>query len=208
MERSAFLARVRARLGGAEGPPLPEALPPTQSSGDGRLFERFAEELGKVGGEVRRVRPEEIAAALAELAAGAATAVVAPGIGEHREAVEEGLRGVECDALEPSREAAAAADLGVTGAALGVASTGSLLVPMGPDAPRVASLLPPHHVAILPEERIVAGFEELYAAMPQHARERAQTVLVTGPSRTADIEMTIVRGVHGPGRLTVLVVAG
>ncbi len=207
MERNAFLARVRERLGGREGPALPETLPPTQSSGDGRLFERFAEELERVGGEVRGVGAREIATAVAEVAAGARTAVVAKGVADHRVAVEEGLARAGCEAIEPTRDAAASAALGITGAALGVASTGSVLLPMGPDAPRVASLLPPHHVVILPEELLVPGFEELYAAMPEHARSASQVVLITGPSRTADIEMTIVRGVHGPGRLTVLVVA-
>lgn len=129
-------------------------------------------------------------------------------MGEHRGAVEEGLRQAGCDAVEPTREAAATAGLGITGAALGVASTGSVLLPMGPDSPRVASLLPPHHVVVLPEDRLVQGFEELYAEMPERARGASQVVLVTGPSRTADIEMTIVRGVHGPARLTVLVVGG
>ncbi|MBI2238380.1 MAG: LUD domain-containing protein [Actinobacteria bacterium] len=208
MEHSAFLARVRDRLGGDEVPPLPETLPPTQSSGDGRLFERFDEQLEKVGGEVRRVAAGEIAAAIAELAAGEETAVVATGVGDHLEAVTEGLRRAGCRAVEPTREASASAGLGITGAALGVASTGSVLLPMGPDSPRVASLLPPHHVVILPEDRLAQGFEELYAAMPGHARSASQVVLVTGPSRTADIEMTIVRGVHGPARLTVLVVGG
>jgi len=87
------------------------------------------------------------------------------------------------------------------------ASTGSVLVRMGPDAPRVVSLLPFHHLVILPEDRLVAGFEELFAAMPEHALAASQTVLITGPSRTADIELSLVRGVHGPARFTVLVVS-
>lgn len=69
MDRSAFLARIRDRLGGVDAPALPDTLPPTQSSGDGRLFDRFAEQLEKVGGEVRRVSAGEIAVAVAELAA-------------------------------------------------------------------------------------------------------------------------------------------
>ncbi len=80
MDRDAFLARVRRQLAGVAGPSLPETLPATRSSGDGRLFERFAEELPKVGGEARRLPAAELAEAVAEAARGCATAVVASGV--------------------------------------------------------------------------------------------------------------------------------
>ena len=207
MERDAFLTRTRARLLGVEAPPLPVELPPTFATGDGRLFDRFAEELGKVGGQALAVRTFEIADRIAELAEDCTTAVVAPGVGPFLARVEEGLRRAGCEPLEPSRDLAEAARLGVTGAALGVASTGSILLPMGPDSPRVASLLPPLHVALLDSERLVPGFEELFSELPRSAAERAQTVLITGPSRTGDIELQLVRGVHGPVRVVVLVVS-
>ena len=207
MERSEFLARVRERLGGSEVPPLPGLRTVTPASGDGRGFDRFAEELSKLSSEARRLRPGEIADHVAELGEGARTAVVAEGVGGYRAAVEEGLARAACAILPLTRETAASADLGVTGADFGVASTGSVLVRMGPEAPRVASLLPPLHLVILPEERLLPGFEELFAAWPERARHAAQTVLITGPSRTADIELSIVRGVHGPERLAVIVVS-
>jgi len=207
VERDVFLARTRERLSDVEGPPLPVELPPTFATGDGRLFDRFAEELRKVGGQAIAVRTFEIADRIAEIAEGCATAVVAPGIGPILARVEEGLRRAGCEPVEPSRELAETADVGVTGATLGVASTGSILIPMGPDAPRVASLLPSVHIALLEAERLVPGFEELFAELPHSAAERAQTVLITGPSRTGDIELQLVRGVHGPVRVVVLVVS-
>ena len=206
MERDAFLARVRDRLSGVVAPPLPSELPGTFASGDGRLYERFAQELGAVGGEPLRLRESEVADAIAELATGTSRAVVARDV-PARAAVEAGLARAGCAAAEPSREEAEVAGLGITGAELGVASTGSVLVRMGPGAPRVASLLPPLHVCLLAEERIVPGFEELFAALPAHASASAQTVLITGPSRTSDIERTLVWGVHGPIRVAVLVIA-
>ncbi|HWO71273.1 MAG TPA: lactate utilization protein [Actinomycetota bacterium] len=208
MEREAFLARVRAALADAVAPPLPAALPRTFASGDGRLFERFAEELAAAGGEARRLPSSALADAVAELAGDAGTAVVTPDLGPFLGRVEEGLRRAGCHALEPTRAAAAQADLGITGAALGVAATGSVLLRAGPDASRAASLLPPVHVAVLPEGRLVPGFEELFAAMPDLARGASQTVMVTGPSRTTDIERTLVRGVHGPLRVVVLAISG
>lgn len=207
MERDVFLSQVRDRLASVEEAPLPSELPSTFATGDGRLFDRFADELIKVGGEARRVHAYELADVVAELAAGCRTAVVASGVGALLSRIEEGLRRSECQLVPSNRDAAAAADLGITGAELGVASTGSVLVAMGPGAPRVTSLLPPLHVVLLPEERIVPGFEELFARLPDHATATAQTVLITGPSRTSDIERQLVRGVHGPIRVVVLVVA-
>ncbi len=207
MERDAFLIRVRSRLEGVTPPALPEGLPPSFASGDGRLFDRFAHELAEVGGEVRRLHRYEVADAVAALSEGATSAVIASDVGALIARVEEGLRRSSCAVVEPVPGAIADADLGITGAVLGVASTGSVLLRMGPTAPRAASLLPPLHVCLLEEERIVPGFDELFAELPRHAREAAQTVLVTGPSRTSDIERTLVRGVHGPMRVVVLVVA-
>ena len=60
------------------------------------------------------------------------------------------------------------------------------------------SLLPPVHVALVPVDRLHATLGALLAAEPDLLRTSANVVFVTGPSRTADIEMTLTRGVHGP----------
>ena len=206
MDRRAFLGVVRRRLAGVAAPDLPSDLPPTFATGDGRLFDRFAAELEIAGGEAIHVRLDELSARVAVRVAGCATAVVAPVV-DHREAVLEGLAHAGCRLLEPGRDGAARADLGVTGAVLGVAATGSVLLAAAQGAPRTVGLLPPFHLVVLPEDRLVPGFEELFEQMPALAARSSNLVLVTGPSRTADIEMTLVRGVHGPGRVTVLVVA-
>jgi L-lactate dehydrogenase complex protein LldG len=116
-----------------------------------------------------------------------------------------GLRQAGCRALDADREAAATADLGITPAHLGVASTGSVLLSSA-SGPRSTGLLPPAHLVILDEDAIVPGFEELMTELGRLAREASHLVLITGPSRTSDIEMTTVRGVHGPERVIVLVV--
>jgi L-lactate utilization protein LutC len=206
VERSGFIEVVRRRLEGVAAPDLPSDLPPTFATGDGRLFDRFAAELDLAGGEVARVGPDELSAQVAARASGCASAVVAPAL-DHREAVLEGLARAGCELLEPDREGAARAEIGITGAVLAVASTGSVLLAAAPDAARAVGLLPPFHLVVLPEDRIVPGFEDLFEQVPALAGRSSQLVLLTGPSRTADIEMTLVRGVHGPGRLAVLVVA-
>ena len=61
------------------------------------------------------------------------------------------------------------------------------------------------HIAVVPRDRILTGLDELFSILPNPAEQSSSMVLITGPSRTADIEQILVRGVHGPGRITVLV---
>ena len=94
---------------------------------------------------------------------------------------------------------------GLTGASAGIADTGSLLLLGGGGKPLTASLLPEIHIAILREEDI---FEKLDTVLTQDKiKESPAAVLITGPSRTADIEMTLTIGVHGPGELHVLCIS-
>jgi len=214
MERARFLDRVRQGLSNVEAPPLPADVPVTPASGDGRPpAQRFVEELRAVGGVVDLVSPPDLAGAVAAAAeaAEARSVVVGPDLGPFADRVTQGLRRAAVEILEPGgaagwREACARADLGVTGALLGVASSGSILAAAGSASSRLASLLPPAHLGILPAERLVAGFEEMFAALGDHLEGASSTVLITGPSRTADIEMVLVRGVHGPRNVHVLLV--
>ena len=208
MDAETFLARVRSGLADVAATPLPESRPRTPASGDGRLFDRFAEELEKAGGTARWVNRQDLAAEIYEIAAAAhaATAVVSEDVAEFRDRVDRGLADANCTGIPVTRAAAAAADLGITGAVAGVCSTGSVLLRATPASPRIASLLPPAHVAILHEAALLPGFEELFDALGDQLRGANAAVLVTGPSRTSDIELTLVRGVHGPRSMTALVV--
>ena len=97
--------------------------------------------------------------------------------------------------------------LGITGAFCGIAETGTLVILSGAETPTATTLLPDTHVAVLRADRIVAGMEEAFALI---ARERGRLPravnLISGPSRTGDIEQTIVVGAHGPFRVHILVV--
>lgn len=88
--------------------------------------------------------------------------------------------------------------VGVTGAHAALADTGSVVLVHGEGRPRLVSLLPPVHVALVAIDRLHATLGELVVAEPALLRASANVVVVTGPSRTADIEMTLTRGVHGP----------
>jgi L-lactate dehydrogenase complex protein LldG len=113
-------------------------------------------------------------------------------------------------AWDALRALAAAAPVGLTGGDLLVAATGSVALRSGPGRPRAVSLLPPCHVAVVGLGRLVADLEAAGEALTGWARDPlgANVVLVTGPSRTADIELTLTRGVHGPREVHVVLLDG
>jgi len=97
--------------------------------------------------------------------------------------------------------------VGISGAFCAVAETGTLMLLSGPESYATTSLLPETHIAVVPATRIVRSMED---ACDLLRRERAtlprQVTFVSGPSRTGDIEMTLVLGIHGPYRVHVIVV--
>lgn len=102
------------------------------------------------------------------------------------------------------RDKVASADAGITSAVAIAAETGTLMLPpLAPDQ-RAVSLLPDKHLVLLPSNRIVETIEDLFALGVSENRFDGNTVFVTGPSRTADIEKELVLGVHGPRALTVV----
>src|SRR5690606_30088021 len=100
------------------------------------------------------------------------------------------------------------ADLvGITGAFCAIAETGTLLLLSGPRTWASASLLPETHIAIVPRSRIVATMEDGFALVRSEQGELPRALnMISGPSRTGDIEQTIVLGAHGPYRVHVIVV--
>ena len=100
------------------------------------------------------------------------------------------------------RARCAAADVGLSSADVALAETGSILVSSGPTRSRLATLLPPIHVALVPAERLTADIFTWTAA--RHGDFPANATLISGPSKTADIEQTLAVGVHGPKRLIVI----
>jgi L-lactate dehydrogenase complex protein LldG len=72
--------------------------------------------------------------------------------------------------------------------------------------PRLLSLLPPCHIAVIKESQIVASLDDVFRLLPLPGDVSSAMVVITGPSRTADIEMRLVRGVHGPGEIHVIII--
>ncbi|HKW80640.1 MAG TPA: lactate utilization protein C, partial [Casimicrobiaceae bacterium] len=99
--------------------------------------------------------------------------------------------------------------LGITGVFCAIAETGTLVLLSGAATPTATMLLPDTHIAVVPSTRIVAGMEEAFALIRGERGALPRAVnLVSGPSRTGDIEQTIVLGAHGPYRVHILVVGG
>jgi L-lactate dehydrogenase complex protein LldG len=91
---------------------------------------------------------------------------------------------------------------GVSEALYGLADTGSVVLAASPQEPRARSLLPAVHVSLLHEDRILPGLDELFAAVGGGLP--SALAIVTGPSRSADIEQRLTVGVHGPGEVHVV----
>jgi L-lactate utilization protein LutC len=104
------------------------------------------------------------------------------------------------------RAAVAVADVGITSADWALADTGSLVMISSTEEARTISLLPPIHLAIVSRTKLLTGLDELYTILPKPAEQSSSMVFITGPSRTADIEQILVRGVHGPGEIHVVMV--
>lgn len=162
--------------------------------------DRFCRELAALGGQVHRVNKANVDKAVL-------TFLQERGI--DRALVWDQIERLTTSSLEHAgitllRQPDPQVKAGITGASAAIAETGSLLITSGAGRPLSASLLPEIHVAIVPAERIVESPED--AMRHQDLPRAAAAALITGPSRTADIEMTLTIGVHGPKELIVFVI--
>jgi L-lactate dehydrogenase complex protein LldG len=205
--KAEILARIRAGLAGVRPAPAPSA-PRTTTVPPGERVARFTSVLERVGGRVQRVRDlEQARAALRALLAeaGARRLIVsdAPLVRELARGLGDGLVLLEPDA---PRAELLAAEAGLSTAQWGIAETGTLVLESAREQHRLASLLAPVHVALLPLERMLGTLGEALAAVRGSTGAPASRTItfVTGPSRTADIELELVVGVHGPKALHVL----
>lgn len=117
--------------------------------------------------------------------------------------------GLHVEARAPVRDDPAPDLVGITGCFVAIAETGTLAMLSGPDTPASMALLPETHIAVVPRSRIVAYMEDAFALL-RHERGAPPRALnfISGPSRTGDIEQTIVLGAHGPYRVHLVIVNG
>lgn len=97
--------------------------------------------------------------------------------------------------------------LGISGCFCAVAETGTLMLLSGPETPAGVSLLPETHIALVEVSRIVATMEDAFALLRSERGSLPRAVnFISGPSRTGDIEQTIVLGAHGPCRVHLILI--
>jgi len=210
MSRETVLHRVRTALGRSvdQAPAAaPEARIRIPEMDREARITRMLESVKALAGDPHRVPDAAAARALvAELVQDKrAVASNAPYLAGCGITGLENVRSGVTDRLE-LRGLCATMDAGITSADYALADTGSLVLLSTPQEARMISLLPPVHIAVVPAERILTGLDELFSLLPNPAEATSSMVIVTGPSRTADIEQFLVRGVHGPGTVHVVVV--
>jgi L-lactate dehydrogenase complex protein LldG len=155
----------------------------------------FVERVADYRAEVVRCSADEVEARIAESLPPDARVVVPDGLPWRvpGAVTDDGLSAVELDAL----------DAVVTGATLGIASTGTIVLAHGPaEGRRALSLVPDLHVCVVRADQVVADVPDAVALLDPNR----PTTWVSGPSATSDIELDRVEGVHGPRTLRVLVV--
>ena len=108
--------------------------------------------------------------------------------------------------IEESKDLLFGVDAAITTTRGGIAETGSLILWTTPDEPRLMSLIPPIHIAVLHANTIYNTFEEVVNTEQWNSGMPTNALLISGPSKTADIEQTLVYGVHGCKELVVLLI--
>jgi L-lactate dehydrogenase complex protein LldG len=209
--RTEVFARIAAALSDIQGSLAPSstsiatvgrlASTPSGVPGPASLFDRFASELAAVGG--RALIVSDAASAVADLVANASGVVAVQSTAYARAASSAIPPDRQIDASRASVEEVERAAFSILEAETLVAETGSAIVHVATRGERLLPYLPPACIIIA---RAAALRERLdSAALTGDAAQRGERVIITGPSRTADIEKTIVLGAHGPADVTVVV---
>jgi L-lactate dehydrogenase complex protein LldG len=224
MSRESFLSRVRqaAQAGRAYRvhlQPVPPEVGYVGAAGD--LCDKMAAEVELVGGKAFRVPDllaarELLATLLEEAAAKSALCwehdlLARLGLSEFL-----GSRGIMRHSYEnlskldfaSQRATMLACDIGISSVDCAIAETGTLMVCSRPGQERVASLLPVMHVAIVERQQIVPDLLDAFSILHERGLENlpSNTTLITGPSKTGDIELQLTTGVHGPKHWRVILV--
>lgn len=211
--RDRILARIRASYGRTEGPDQPQrrqaesylqrhAVGPKPPIADSDKIPRFTAQSARLSATVDRAQRREQVPDLVRRYCdhhGLPPNAVAWPAFQDLDWARAGLR-VEFRA--PVRDDPAPDLIGITGCFAAVAETGTLAMLSGPDTPASMTLLPETHIAIVPQERIFMHMEDVFERLRAERGLMPRALnFISGPSRTADIEQTLVLGAHGPYRV-------
>jgi L-lactate dehydrogenase complex protein LldG len=209
---------IRSRLAESAGlnarrsPTLPLAATVPFVSDERSLVETFKQQLESVGGHCIVVSDEsELTTALKHVVG----EIEANGLETRRVALSDSpllgviMRDLEAQgheiAVTPPASDLFQFDIGITSAQAAIAETGTLVLEQARERNRLVSLLPPVHIAIVNAGDICATMSEAITRARNESATSSAITFITGPSRTADIELTLTIGVHGPKELYVIV---
>ena len=220
--REEFLHRVRQAVSTGNRPGAASSREPRgrvgYQGGGSDPVRRFRDEFTALGGRFHLVADDgSCVAKVVELVKATSSRRLLLGKGAVINSLELRKRlkdprteGISVEELTPEscREPFFAADLGISGVDYLVAETGTVVLHSGPDQPRSLSLLPPVHIAIAERSQLVPDLFDLF---PSYDHQPAATLpscltFITGPSKTGDIELRLVTGVHGPGEIHVILI--
>lgn len=228
--REEVLSRIKAALkseaprkGSAFSSPRADQIRQLSDERRERLVEQFSAEFTRAGGHLFRAASPTAASEYVErlMLSAAAKSVVGwdsrlvesiapPGLFERI-----GVEFFPDRATDNSSDfvkAAIASEIGITAVDYALADTGTLVLISGPGRARSASLVPPVHLALVEARQIISGLDDLFPLLAEAGHgsgmyPASAITFITGPSRTADIELTLVVGVHGPQQLHVILLA-
>ena len=207
--KARVLGAVRRALERPAGAPVPERpaiLPPRTAGPVEGEIDRLLEEVRALAGVAARVPPAEVEGSLATLVEeeriARATLWSTPRIAELRLADRLSALGVDLVPGTAGKADLARCDLGVTEADFALPETGTIGLLSSRDKPREVSLLPRVHLAVMGPQALRPDLHQAFA----EARDHHYLILISGPSRTADIELTLTLGVHGPRALHLWVI--
>jgi L-lactate dehydrogenase complex protein LldG len=197
-----ILARIRQAIGDAAPEPVAAYAPADSGLGAAELVDLFVDRLVDYKAAVTRTGAADVSGAVARALDGVARLVVPPDVPPEWLGAYPGE--VIRDAALPTAELDRVEAV-LTGCAVAVATTGTIVLDAGPaQGRRALSLVPDHHVCVVHSGQVMAGVPDAIARL---APARPLT-FISGPSATSDIELNRVEGVHGPRRLHVVLVTG
>lgn len=207
--RDTIIGDIQKSLGRNDASPVlpnPPIVPPRIPGSREQEIAKLFEEISALKGNGRRIAPNQVGEALTGLvhAQSIRKAVLWNTERLAQLGVPNKLRelGIEVIPRDSDKPVLAEADLGVTEADFLLAETGTIGLLSSPDKPRSVSLLPRIHLAIVHPNAFRADLHQVFA----EANSKDYLILITGPSRTSDIELVVTIGVHGPQVLYVWMV--
>ena len=207
--RAELLARVRTALGSERHRPSTEVGvldPLTRLCAPApTLAQTFLDRAAAAGCRVHQCRAAAVHSTIAGFLRDATARGVVLGVADQR--LRLMAQKAIADAGARCEDAAMLdADTGITDADAAMAETGSVVIASGPHRPRTASFGPLVHIVLVPASRVVPDLLDLWPRSAAREATPSSLVLISGPSKTADIEGILITGVHGPSVVHVLLV--